>query len=144
MKMDAINILAVYTITAVVFLLIDLFWLGIVAKGFYARHLGHLLREQVNWPAAVVFYLVYIAGIQVFVVGPALLGDWRMGHAALLGGMLGFFAYCTFDLTCMALFNAWPLVVTIVDIVWGTLLTAATAATALFVARTMLKTVGMT
>ena len=138
MKMLAVHTLSVYGITAVVFFMIDLFWLGIVAKGFYARHLGHLLREQVNWSAAILFYLVYIAGIQVFAVGPALRSGSGIGHALLLGGMLGFFAYCTFDLTCMALFKDWPLVVTIVDIAWGTLLTAATAATALLVARTML------
>lgn len=143
MKMGAITMLSVYAITAVVFFLIDMIWLGVVAKGFYARHLGHLLREQVNWPAAVAFYLVYIAGIQVFVVGPALIGDWRMGHAALLGGMLGFFAYCTFDLTALALFKSWPLQVAAVDICWGTLLTAVTTTMAVFLARALFKALGM-
>lgn len=142
MKMGLLNIFSVYMIIATVFFLIDLIWLGVVAKGFYAKHLGHMLREQVNWSAAVAFYLVYIAGIQIFVVGPALKGSWSMMHTALLGGVLGFFAYCTFDLTALALFKHWPVRVAVVDIAWGTLLTAATAATALFVARVVLKTAG--
>ena len=142
MKIGVASTLTVYAITAGVFFLIDLFWLGVLAKGFYAKHLGHLLREQVNWPAAVAFYLVYIAGIQVFVVGPALQGGWGVGHTALWGGLLGFFAYCTFDLTALALIKSWPLPVVFVDIAWGTVITAATAAAVIILSRTLIKALG--
>ncbi len=127
MKATLVNFSLLYAITVVVFFAIDLIWLGVVAKGFYARHLGHLLREQVNWPAAILFYLVYIAGIQMFVLIPGLQHGWSGMQVALMGALLGFFAYCTFDLTCLALLKSWPLFVTVVDIGWGTVLTGGTA-----------------
>ena len=135
MKATLINLSLFYVITAAVFFAIDLIWLGVIAKGFYAKHLGHMLREQVNWPAAILFYLVYIGGIQLFVLVPGLKHGWGGMHVALMGSLLGFFAYCTFDLTALALFKSWPLFVTVVDIGWGTLLTGGTAFAALALMR---------
>ena len=137
MPLDLRTLLMAYSITAGVFFMIDLFWLGVVAKGFYARHVGDLLRETVNWGAAILFYLIYIAGIQTFVLMPALDQGWRPLDAALRGGFLGFFAYATFDLTCLALFKNWSLTVTVVDMLWGTVLTAGTSAAALFIIRAL-------
>lgn len=137
MQIEIRTLILMYMITAGVFFLIDLVWLGGVAKGFYARHVGGLLREGVNWMAAILFYLIYIAGIQVFVLVPAEANGSSVMHTAVRGGMLGFFAYSTFDLTCLALFKNWSLTVTVVDMVWGTLLTAATSAAALFIVRTL-------
>ncbi len=119
--------LKLYVPTAVVFLVIDLVWLGFVAAGFYERHLAHLLADRVRWGAAALFYLVYVAGIVVFAVLPGL-GDGSLMRAVALGGFLGFMAYATFDLTSLALFRDVPVTMVVVDLVWGTVLTASVAA----------------
>lgn len=130
------TMLKLYGATAAVFFAIDLVWLGVVAQGFYERHLGHLLAEDVRWKAAILFYLLYIAGILVFAVTPAL-AQGSLGRAVLLGGFLGLFAYATFDLTCLALFRGFPTVVVVVDMVWGTVLTATVTAAAYGIGRWM-------
>ena len=130
--------LVVYGLTAGVFFMIDLFWLGAAAKGLYERHIGSLLRENVNWTAAILFYLMYIGGIQYFVLIPALQEGQGILQTAITGGLLGFFAYCTFDLTCLALIRNWSIFITVIDIVWGTLLTGFTSAITLWLARLFL------
>ena len=139
MKLGIGNIALVYGLTACVFFIIDLFWLGAAARGLYDRHIGGLLREQVNWGAAILFYLVYIAGIQVFVLVPALSDGWGLARVALYGGMLGFFAYATFDLTSLALIRNWSLTITVVDLVWGTVLTGTTATLVVWLGRVLIK-----
>jgi uncharacterized membrane protein len=115
-----------YGLTAAVFFAIDLIWLGVVAQSFYAREIGFLLRARPLWPAALLFYAVYIVGILVFAVLPALEADsWR--RVLVLGAFLGFVAYATFDLTCLALFQGFPVRVVVVDLIWGTVLTASVA-----------------
>lgn len=113
----------VYAITLPVFFAIDLVWLGVVARDFYRRHLGHLLSDQVNWPAAILFYLVFIAGIVFFAVKPALEAGSGL-RALTYGAFLGFLAYATYDLTNQATVRDWPVLVTVVDLVWGTVLSA--------------------
>jgi uncharacterized membrane protein len=130
------TILKLYGVTAAVFFAIDLVWIGVVAQGFYERHLGHLLAEDVRWKAAMLFYFLYIAGILVFAVMPAL-EQGSLGRAILLGGFLGLFAYATFDLTCLALFRSFPTVVVVVDMAWGTVLTASVTAAAYGIGRWM-------
>jgi len=119
--------LKLYGVTALVFFAIDLVWLGVVAQGFYSRELGTLLRDRPIWPAALLFYAIYIAGILVFAVLPSL-ESRSPSQAVALGAFLGFMAYATFDLTCLALFRDFPLRVVVVDLVWGTALTACVAA----------------
>lgn len=139
MKLGAETILIIYALTAGVFFLIDLFWLGTAAKGLYDRHIGGLLRDQVNWSAAVLFYVVYIAGIQFFVLVPALHDGTGVLRAAATGAVLGFFAYCTFDLTALALLRGWSSFIAAVDIAWGTFLTGSTAGIVLWLARSVFK-----
>ena len=111
-----------YAVTAVVFLGVDYIWLS-RAMGFYRNSLGDLLAEKPNLLAAAAFYLIYFVGIVVFAVMPAAkTGGWA--SAILLGGLLGLVAYATYDLTNLATFSRWPLVVTVVDMVWGTFITA--------------------
>lgn len=117
-----------YLLTAAVFFAVDLVWLGTVADAFYQRHLGHLLADRVNWTAAVLFYAVYIAGIVVFVLAPALRERSPVRKVAVTGGLLGLLCYATFDLTNLALIRDWPAVVAAVDIAWGTFLTGTVAA----------------
>jgi len=128
------SFLPLYAATALVFFAIDLVWLGVVAQGFYQRHLGHLLRAEVLWAPAVLFYALYIAGILVFAVLPGLEAR-SMARAIALGAFLGLVAYATFDLTCMALLKDFPLVVVVVDLVWGMVLTASVSAAAYGIGR---------
>jgi uncharacterized membrane protein len=99
------SFLALYGLAALVFFAIDLTWLGVVAAGFYQKHLGHLLRPDVLWAAALLFYAIFIAGVLVFAVLPTLEAE-SLRRAVALGGFWGFFAYATFDLTSMALIRA--------------------------------------
>jgi uncharacterized membrane protein len=120
--MPFIKILLLYGFTIPVFFAVDMVWIGLVAKSFYRRQIGHLMAEQVNWPAALVFYFTFIAGILVFAVLPAF-EKGSIGKAALLGALFGFFTYGTYDLTNLATLKAWPMAVTIADLVWGMVLT---------------------
>jgi len=114
----------IYVAALVGFLAIDMLWLGVVARGFYRRHLGFLFADQVNWWAAFSFYLLFVAGVLVFAVAPALQAG-SLSRALLLGGLLGLLTYGTYDLTNLATVKSWSLVVTLVDMAWGTVLTAA-------------------
>lgn len=112
-----------YVLTVPVFLLIDMIWLGVVAKGFYRKNLDYLLSPQPNWAAAIGFYLLFIVGILVLVVQPALEKD-SFVRAALLGGLFGLIAYATYDMTNLATIRNWPVRVAVVDMLWGTVLCA--------------------
>jgi len=115
-----------YVITLLIFFAIDLVWLGVVAKGFYQKYIGHLLSPDVNWAAALLFYAIYIAGIVFFAIKPALEGGGAI-RALTYGAALGFVAYATYDLTNQATMKDWPALVTVIDLAWGTVLTASVA-----------------
>jgi uncharacterized membrane protein len=118
--------LGLYLVTLLTFFAIDLVWLGVVAKRFYRQHLGHLLGAEVNWGPALLFYLIYIAGIVVFAIKPAL-DAGSAGRGLALGAFFGFVSYATYDLTNHATLRDWPLIVTVVDLAWGSVLTAVVA-----------------
>ncbi len=128
-----------YLVTLVIFFLIDMAWLGAVAKGFYRKHLGALMSEKIVWPAAILFYLLFIAGLLVFAVRPGLAAGGPV-RALLLGALFGLIAYATYDLTNLATMKGWPLVVTVVDLVWGTVLGGLVSFLSAFAARSILKT----
>ena len=124
--MNAMSIAKLYLLTIPIFLVIDLLWLGILARGFYQRHLGGLMAEQVNWGAAFLFYLLFIAGILIFAVVPALQRN-SIVHAIIYGALFGLFTYATYDLTNLATLKNWPAAVVWVDIVWGIVLSGSVA-----------------
>lgn len=126
--------LKLYALTIPVFFVIDMIWLGIVAKGFYRRNLAFILSDDVNWVAAVIFYLIYVAGIVFFAVRPAIADD-SLRQAALLGALFGFFTYATYDLTNMATIKDWPTVVVVVDMIWGVCLCSLVASASLALSR---------
>lgn len=115
--------LALYAISVPVFFLIDMLWLGVIARNFYQTQIGHLLGE-VNWTAAIIFYLIFLVGLTFFAIYPAALRGSLLA-AVMLGGLFGFFTYATYDLTNLATLQEWPLAVVFVDILWGTVLGAA-------------------
>ena len=115
------QVVTLYLMTLAVFFVIDMIWLGVVAKGFYRKHLGTMLSPKVNWAAALLFYLVFIVGLIVFVIRPALAAGEPL-KALLLGAFFGLIYYATYDLSNLATLKDWPIIVTVVDLVWGTTL----------------------
>lgn len=106
-----------------IFVFIDAIWLKFIAKAFYQKHLGSMLRKKPDFFAAAAFYLIYILGIVVFALSPALREQsalWALG----LGALLGLTMYATYDLTNQSTLKQWPRIVTIVDLAWGTSITA--------------------
>ena len=115
-----------YLATAILFLGTDAVWLGVVARRFYARQIGHLMADTPRLWIAAGFYAVYVIGILVFAVLPALSGgSWQI--ALFYGALFGFFAYATYDLTNMATLRDWPVAMVVVDVAWGTALTGFSA-----------------
>ncbi len=134
--MTILQLFYLYVMTIPAFFLIDMIWLGTVATKFYQSQIGFLLGP-VNWIAAIVFYLIYIIGILIFAVHPAL-ETGSLGKAIILGALFGFFAYATYDFTNLATLKDWPILVTIVDIFWGTFLTSSVAAVSYLLGKTFL------
>ena len=118
------NLLKLYAIALPTFLVIDLVWLGLVANTFYQNRLGHLLRADVNWFSAIVFYLLFVVGMVILVVWPAVERQ-SLTRAVLLGALLGLVAYAAYDLTNLATMKGFPIMVAVVDMAWGAILCAA-------------------
>ena len=112
-----------YLITLAVFLSIDMVWLTTVAKNFYSKQIGYLMTPNVNFLAAFIFYLLFVVGLVFFVISPSLEKKSLM-MAILTGALFGLITYATYDLTNLATVKDWPLLVTIVDLIWGTVLAA--------------------
>jgi uncharacterized membrane protein len=112
------GLVVVYGVMLAVFLAVDLLWLGVVARRFYLKHLGRFFADRVNWPAAVLFYLLFTAGMALFAVQPAL-GQGSLVRALILGVLYGLCTYATYDLTNLATLKGWPFPIVVVDIAWG-------------------------
>jgi len=115
-----------YLVALVTFLIIDGLWLTVVAKNFYAKYLGFIMTKTPNLVAAGIFYLIYILGMVVLILTPALQKGSLMS-AIFTGALFGLCGYATYDLTNLATIKDWPLLVTIVDLIWGTVLSGAVA-----------------
>jgi uncharacterized membrane protein len=113
-----------YFVTLAAFFAIDMAWLGFVARTFYRKYLGFLMAPSPNWLAAIIFYLLFIVGILVFVVLPGL-EENSLKTTLLRAALFGLITYATYDLTNLATLKDWPVLITIVDIAWGTILSVA-------------------
>jgi uncharacterized membrane protein len=121
-----------YVLTFIVFFIIDMVWLGFIAKDLYKKYLGGFLSEQVNWVAAIVFYLLFIVGVFIFAILPSVeKNSWV--SAVTLGALFGFFTYATYDLTNLATLKDWPKNIVVIDIVWGSVLTALVSTAGFFI-----------
>ncbi len=112
-----------YLVMLGTFFAVDMVWLGVVARGFYRNQLGELMADSVNWLAAIIFYFLFVVGVLLFVVNPALdRGSvwWAVG----MGILFGVITYSTYDLTNLSTLQGWPLKMTVVDIIWGGVLSA--------------------
>jgi uncharacterized membrane protein len=122
----------IYLITLPVFFAIDMIWLGFIAKDFYRENVGQLLTPNINWTAAIVFYLMFIAGLIIFVISPAIeKSSWH--YALIYGALFGLITYATYDLTNLATLKDWSLKVTIVDLIWGMVLSASVSTVSYFI-----------
>jgi uncharacterized membrane protein len=122
-----------YAIALPVFFAIDMIWLGLVAKNFYKSQIGFLMKPDINWTAAILFYLLFIVGLVLFVIMPSVeKGSWM--YALLFGALFGFITYATYDLTNLATLKDWPILVTIVDLAWGATLGALVSVITYFIA----------
>jgi uncharacterized membrane protein len=112
-----------YAIAFPVFFAIDMVWLVLIARNFYKNQIGFLMKPEVNWPAAIIFYLLFLVGLVVFVIEPAVAKkEWL--QALGKGALFGLITYATYDLTNMATLKDWPFTVVWVDMIWGTVLAA--------------------
>jgi len=128
------SVLVAWFAAVFAFLVLDGIWLGIVARDFYMSRLGDLMRQPVAVAPAAAFYLCYAAGIVFLAVRP-LQADVTLASVALHGAVVGFLAYGTYDMTNLATIRDWPAVVSLVDLVWGTCLTATVAVAAAIAVR---------
>ena len=115
--------LKLYLIALPVFFAIDFLWLALIAKNFYAKQIGFIMKTNFNIPAALIFYLLFIVGLVLFVISPAI-EKKSLFTAIVMGGLFGFFTYATYDLTNLATLKDWPLMVSVVDMAWGVILAA--------------------
>ena len=123
-----------FIIALPVFFAIDMVWLTIVAKKFYQEQIGFLMKPDINWFAAIIFYLLFIVGLVIFVIIPAVeKHSWV--HAILFGALFGLITYATYDLTNLATVKDWPLFVTVVDLIWGTVLAASISVITYFISK---------
>jgi uncharacterized membrane protein len=122
-----------FLIALPIFFIIDMAWLVLVAKKFYQQQIGFLMKPDINWFAAIIFYLLFIAGLVIFVISPAVeKHSWV--HAFLFGALFGLITYATYDLTNLATMKDWPLLVTVVDLIWGTVLGGSISGITYFIA----------
>lgn len=122
-----------YLIALPVFFVFDMVWIVVVAKQFYATQIGPLLKKDINRTAAVIFYLLFILGMVMFVIAPAVeANSWT--HALLFGAAFGLITYATYDLTNLATLKGWPVLITIVDLAWGVVLAASVSTVTYFIA----------
>jgi uncharacterized membrane protein len=122
-----------FLIALPVFFVIDIVWLVLIAKKFYQEQIGFLMKPDINWFAAIIFYLLFITGLVIFVISPAVeKHSWV--HAILFGALFGLITYATYDLTNLATMKDWPLLVTVVDLIWGTVLAASISGITYFIA----------
>lgn len=109
----------IYMITLAVFFIVDMVWLGLIAKNLYRDQIGFIMKDSPNWIAAIIFYLIFVLGLVFFVIDPALMSE-SIVEALLRGMFFGFICYATYDLTNLATLENWPVKITIIDLIWGT------------------------
>jgi uncharacterized membrane protein len=129
--------LKLYLITFSAFIVIDMVWLGFVARTFYQKHLGYIIAPSPNWIAAIIFYLLFIAGLIFFAVLPGLKDD-SLKTSLLRAVMFGLITYGTYALTNLAVVKDWPVLVTVVDMIWGVVLSVIVCLVSLRTAKRMI------
>ncbi|HQP12789.1 MAG TPA: DUF2177 family protein [Candidatus Omnitrophota bacterium] len=123
-----------YAIALIAFVILDGIWLGFIGGNIYKKYIGFLLSEKPNWMAAIIFYLLFVAGIVVFVVLPGM-EEKSLWITAGRAALFGLVTYATYDLTNLATIKSWPVQITIIDLIWGTCLSSFVGLTTIIIAR---------
>lgn len=126
----------IFALTVPIFFIIDMIWLGLLARPLYQSELKKFLGP-VNWPIAILFYLIFIIGLMIFAILPALQAG-SVGVAIVYGALFGFFTYATYDLTNLATVRNWPKLITAIDIAWGTVLAMSVATLSYLISNALL------
>jgi uncharacterized membrane protein len=126
-----------FLVAASTMLIIDGIWLGIMMQRFYKKQMGDLVAKNANFVAAGLFYVLYVAGLVYLIIAPALENKISLGETFIRGAVFGLVAYATYDLTNQATLKNWPTIVTVVDLIWGTLLTGTVAVIAVKILRAL-------
>jgi uncharacterized membrane protein len=121
--------------TTVPLLILDIFWLSITAPSFYQDRIGVLLREDFAIAPAALFYLIFTVGLTYFIVSPSIKNKYSILRTALNGALFGLICYATYDLTNLATINDWSVTVTLVDMIWGAVLSATASSAATIIIR---------
>jgi uncharacterized membrane protein len=125
--------LKLYLIALPIFFLVDMIWLGVIAKNFYKNQIGFLMKPDVNWTAAIIFYLLFLVGVVLFVIEPAVVKKDLM-YSLIRGALFGIITYATYDLTNLATLKDWPLKVVVVDMIWGAVLSGTVCGSSYWIA----------
>ncbi len=129
-----IKYILVYLVAALVFCLLDFIWLTVLAKDFYRSQIGSMMLEQPKLVPAAIFYVLYLSGLLIFAIIPALRAQsWPL--ALFLSALLGLIAYSTYDLSNLATLKGWSTSLACIDIAWGTFVTGVAGTSAYFVGR---------
>ena len=119
--------LTAYGATALIMVVLDALWIGLVAKTLYQQGIGHLMAENPRLIVAALFYAVFVVGLVIFVVAPGgQTSSWQ--RTVLRGALFGFFTYATYDLTNLSTLKDWPIGMSLIDIAWGATVSAASGA----------------
>jgi uncharacterized membrane protein len=116
-----LTFIELFIISFIMFIVVDLIWLGFIAKDLYRKYLGDFLSPTPNWKAAIVFYVLFIAFLVIFVLLPGV-DKQSLSYVMLYGALFGFITYATYDLTNLATLKNWPIQITVIDLMWGTFL----------------------
>jgi uncharacterized membrane protein len=125
--------LKLYLIALPIFFMVDMIWLGLLAKNFYKNQIGFLMKPDVNWTTAIIFYLLFLVGVVLFVIEPAL-EKKNLMFALSRGALFGLITYATYDLTNLATLKDWPLKVVVVDMIWGAVLSGTVCGSSYWIA----------
>ena len=121
-----------YAVTFIVFIVVELIWLLLLAKELYKKELGYIMKEKPSLAPAAIFGLLFVLGLVFFVVNPALTkGDWS--YALFAGILYGLITYATYTLTNLANLEAWPLKVSLIDLIWGVVLGGSVSTISFFI-----------
>jgi len=121
----------IYLLSLAAFVAIDMIWLSLAARSFYQQQLGFLMTPRPDWFVAVLFYLLFVAGLMFFVIVPGLNAN-SLKATLLKAALFGLITYATYDLTNLATLKDWPALLSIVDMLWGTFLSASVSCIGFF------------
>ena len=116
-----------WVVAAVLFLVIDMVWLLWLGRSIYVSEIGEILRQPPNFSAAAAFYVLYVSGLMIMVIWPAVQAQ-SVSQALIRGAILGLIAYGTYDLTNLAVMKGFTTRIAIIDMIWGTILTGSVSA----------------